>query len=492
MDTAHYRELLARFSKARVLVVGDIYLDENVYGVVTGVSLEAPIPIYEVHERKHNPGAAGNAACNVAALGAKTYMIGYVGNDVNADIVRKEFAVRNVDTSGLVVHPTRATNTYGKLRAGGFNIPTQEILRTDTPTPVFVEGDVEDKIIANIRARAKDVDAIIVTDQVKSVATRRVLDAVVECAKQHKLITVGDSRGRAGEFHGFDVMVPNDREAGIGTDIDVIDEETLNAAGKALLKVCKNAAVTRGQHGIRVFSADGSMADFPTQVEPSSVVDVTGAGDTVTAAVTVTLVAGGSLHDAAVIGNYAAGVAVAQRGVVTVPIAQLERAMFSASGPAKLKSLDDLQSELERLRGEGKRIVWTNGCFDILHVGHISYLQRAAALGDLLVVGLNSDASVRKLKGPDRPIIDEMERAFVLSALECIGLVTIFDDESPLEVIKQLKPDIYAKGGDYTIDTIVQPERKAVESYGGKIAILPAVEGRSTTSIISRIAKDSK
>ncbi|NUM52487.1 MAG: D-glycero-beta-D-manno-heptose 1-phosphate adenylyltransferase [Candidatus Hydrogenedentes bacterium] len=490
MDTSHYRDLLARFSKARVLVVGDIYLDENVYGIVTGVSLEAPIPIYEVHERKHNPGAAGNAACNVAALGAKTSMVGYVGNDVNADIVRKEFAVRNVDTSGLVVHPTRATNTYGKLRAGGFNIPTQEILRTDTPTPVFIEGDVEDRIIANIRARAKDVDAIVVTDQVKSVATRRVLDAVVACAKEHKLLTVGDSRGRAGEFHGFDVMVPNDREAGIGTGIDVVDEETLNAAGKALLNVCKNAAVTRGQHGIRVFAADGSISDHPTTVDPASVVDVTGAGDTVTAAVAVTLVAGGSLSDAAVIGNYAAGVAVAQRGVVTVPIAQLERAMFSASGPAKLKPLDELKAELERLRAEGKRVVWTNGCFDILHVGHISYLQRAAALGDVLVVGLNSDASVRKLKGPDRPIIDEMERAFVLSALECVGLVTIFNDESPLDLIKQLKPDIYAKGGDYTIDTIVQPERRAVESYGGKIAILPAVAGRSTTSIISRIARN--
>lgn len=492
MDTSHCRDLLARFSKARVLVVGDIYLDENVYGVVTGVSLEAPIPIYEVHERKHNPGAAGNAACNVAALGAKTYVIGYVGNDVNADIVRKEFAVRNVDTSGLVVHPTRATNTYGKLRAGGFNIPAQEILRTDTPAPVFIEGGVEDQIIANIRARAMDVDAIVVTDQVKSVATRRVLDTVVDCAKQHKLLTVGDSRGRAGDFHGFDVMVPNDREAGIGTGIEVVDEASLNAAGKALLKVCKNAAVTRGQHGIRVFAADGSIGDFPTTVDPTSVVDVTGAGDTVTAAVAVTLVAGGSLHDAAVIGNYAAGVAVAQRGVVTVPIGQLEHAMFSASGPAKLKSLDDLQAELKRLRGEGKRVVWTNGCFDILHVGHISYLQRAAALGDLLVVGLNSDASVRKLKGPDRPIIDEMERAFVLSALECVGLVTIFDNETPLDLIKQLKPDIYAKGGDYTIDTIVQPERRAVESYGGKIAILPAVAGRSTTSIISRIAKDGK
>ncbi|MBM3290968.1 MAG: D-glycero-beta-D-manno-heptose 1-phosphate adenylyltransferase, partial [Candidatus Hydrogenedentes bacterium] len=308
--------------------------------------------------------------------------------------------------------------------------------------------------------------------------------------KQHKLITIGDSRGRAGEFRGFDVMVPNDREAGIGTGIDVVDESTLNAAGAALLKICKSAAVTRGQHGIRVFAADGSVEDFSAQVDPGAVVDVTGAGDTVTAAVAVTLVAGGSLCDAAVVGNYAAGVAVAQRGVVTVPLVHLERAMFSASAPAKLKPLDELKTEIERLRGEGKRVVWTNGCFDILHVGHISYLQRAAALGDVLVVGLNSDASVRALKGPDRPIVNEMDRAFVLSALECIGLVTIFSDESPLELIKVLRPDVYAKGGDYSIDTIVQPERRAVESYGGTIAILPAVEGRSTTSIVSRIAKD--
>lgn len=485
-----YRELLARFAKARVLVVGDIYLDENVYGVVTGVSLEAPIPIYEVHERRHNPGAAGNAACNVAALGAKTYMVGYVGNDTNADVVRKEFAIRNVDTSGVVVHPTRPTNTYGKLRAGGFNIPTQEILRTDTPTPVFIEGEVEDQIIANIWARAPEVDAIVVTDQVKSVATRRVLDAVVKCAEQYKLITVGDSRGRAGEFHGFDVMVPNDREAGIGTGIDVVDDATLNEAGRSLLKICKNALVTRGRHGIRLFGSDGAVEDFPTTVDPASVVDVTGAGDTVTAAVAVTLVAGGTLRDAAVIGNYAAGVAVAQRGVVTVPLAQLEQAMFGQSGPAKLKTIDELKSEIEQLHNEGKRVVWTNGCFDILHLGHITYLQKAAALGDVLIVGLNSDASVRAIKGPDRPIINEMDRAFVLSALECVGYVTIFHEESPLEILKRLQPDVYAKGGDYTLDTIVQTERRAVEAYGGKIAILPAVEGRSTTNIIARITKD--
>lgn len=490
MDLNHFRDLLSRFEKARVLVVGDIYLDENVYGVVTGVSLEAPIPIYEVHRRKYNPGAAGNAACNVAALGAKTYMVGYVGNDVNADIVRREFAVRNVDTSGLVVHPTRATNTYGKLRAGGFNIPTQEILRTDTPTPVFVEGEVEDQIIANIRARAPEVDAIVVTDQVCSVATERVLSEVVALAKKHKLITVGDSRSRAGAFKDFDIIVPNDREAGIGAGIDVVDEATLHAAGKKLLTICKNAVITRGAQGISVFAADGSVTDVPITVAPEAVVDVTGAGDTVTAAVTVTMVAGGTLKDAAIVGNTAAGVAVAQEGVVTVPKVQLERALLSKSGPAKLKTIEELESLIRTLRESGKRVVWTNGCFDIVHVGHITYLQKAASLGDVLVVGLNSDASVREVKGPGRPIVPEHERAVVLSALECVGYVVLFSEPSPMPYLEALQPDVYAKGGDYTLDTIVQEERRLVESYGGKIAIIAGVEGRSTTNIIARITQE--
>lgn len=491
MNAERCRELLSRFSTARVLVVGDIYLDENVYGIVTGVSLEAPIPIYEVHERRYNPGAAGNAACNVAALGAKTWMVGYVGNDVNAGIVRREFEMRNVDVSGLVVHPTRATNTYGKLRAGGYNIPTQEILRTDTPTPVFVEGEVEDQIIANIRERAPNVDAIVVTDQVASVATRRVLDEVVAIAKQYKVLTVGDSRSRAGEFRGFDVMVPNDREAGLGAGIEVKDEETLHSAARAMLRVCRNAVITRGAKGITAFGEDGSVTDIPVAVSPSSVVDVTGAGDTVTAAVAVALVAGATIQEAAFMGNAAAGVAVAKPGVVTVPLSELERALVGKRGPAKLKTIEELKAEVERLRREGKTVVWTNGCFDILHVGHITYLQKSAALGDVLIVGLNSDESVRAVKGPDRPIISEEERAIVLSALECVGMVTIFSEESPLQILKTLQPDVYAKGGDYTIDTIVQSERRAVEAYGGRIEILPGVQGRSTTKIIAKIAQET-
>jgi D-beta-D-heptose 7-phosphate kinase/D-beta-D-heptose 1-phosphate adenosyltransferase len=490
MNLERYRDLLSRFEKAHVLVVGDIYLDENVYGVVTGISLEAPIPIYEVQRRKYNPGAAGNAACNVAALGAKTFMVGYVGNDVNADIVRREFEIRNVDTSGLVVHPTRATNTYGKLRAGGFNIPTQEILRTDTPTPVFIEGEVEDQIIANIKARAPEVDAIVVTDQVCSVVTERVLREVVEIAKQHNLITVGDSRSRAGAFKDFEIIVPNDREAGIGAGIDVTDEKTLHEAGKKLLTICKNAVVTRGAQGITVFAADGSVTDVPITVAPESVVDVTGAGDTVTAAVTVTMVAGGTLAEAAVVGNTAAGVAVAQEGVVTVPKSQLERALLSKSGPAKLKTIDELKDIVAALRESGKKIVWTNGCFDIVHVGHITYLQKAASLGDVLIVGLNSDESVRSVKGPGRPIVPEVERAIVLSALECVGFVVLFSEPSPMPYLEALRPHVYAKGGDYTLKTIVQEEGRLVESYGGAIEIIPGVEGRSTTNIIAQIASD--
>ncbi len=482
-----YAELIDRFREARVMVVGDIYLDENVYGAVTSVSLEAPIPVYEVHERRHNPGAAGNAACNVASLGATTYMVGYVGDDVNAGIVRHEFAVRSVNTEFVVTAPERPTNTYGKLRAGGFNIPTQEILRTDTPSPTFISGALEEQIMANIEKLAPQVDAIVVVDQVSSVATARVLETVVACARKYKLLTVGDSRSRAGALQGFDVVVPNDREAGIGTGIDVVDEASLEAAATRLLKAAKSALITRGPEGIRIYRPNQKPVDVPITISPDAVVDVTGAGDTVTAAVTLTLIAGGSHEDAAVLGNAAAGVAVVQPGVVTVSNGELRDALAASGAPAKLKTTDTLKHILEGLRKDGKRVVWTNGCFDIIHVGHITYLQRAAALGDILVVGLNSDASIKQIKGADRPIIPQENRAIVLAAFECVDYIVLFDDATPMKQLEVLKPDVYAKGGDYSIDTIVQEERRLVEGYGGEIAIIPGVEGQSTTRIISQM-----
>ena len=488
MGQDRYLELLEKFKSLRVMAVGDIYLDEVVYGKVTEVSLEAPIPVYEVHRKRHNPGAAGNAACNAASLGATVFMVGVVGADVNAGIVKHEFEARNVNTDYLVSDPARPTNTYGKLRAGGHNTPTQEILRTDTPKPVMIAGDVEAQVVAKIEALAPSVDAIMIGDQVSATLSEKVLETIVACAEKHGLKTLADSRKRAGIFKGIDVVVPNDAEAGLAAGIEVKGDADLEVAGRHLLKTEKNAMITLGPQGIGIFSPGKPMVKVP--IQPVQVVDVTGAGDTVAAAVILTLAAGGSLEEAAFLGNTAAGIAVAQEGVVTVSNAEVVQAIVSGGAPAKLKNLPQLKRIIESLKREGKKIVWTNGCFDIIHVGHISYLMRAGELGDILLVGLNSDQSVHSNKGPSRPVNHELDRAVILSAFECVDYIVLFDDKTPMRLLEELQPDIYAKGGDYTIDTIVQEERQLVEGYGGSIAIIPGVEGQSTTNIVEKLQQE--
>jgi D-beta-D-heptose 7-phosphate kinase/D-beta-D-heptose 1-phosphate adenosyltransferase len=489
-DRARLLSLLEQFPRFTILTVGDIYLDENVLGRVTEVSLEAPIPVFEVVERRYNPGAAGNAACNAASLGAKVYMVGVVGTDPNANVVREEFEKRGVDTSGIVADPARATSTYGKLRAGGHNTPLQEVLRMDTPRPKPLTGDVEAAVIAEIRRLSPDCQGILLGDQVSSTITPAVLDAVREMARTHNLVTVADSRARAGMFNDIDIVVPNDTEAGLAAGVEVKDEASLLEAGHFLTQSAHNAFVTRGPNGISIFTREG-MVDH-VAAGPVTAVDVTGAGDTVAAAVLLARVAGGSLRECAALGNLAAGIAVTQAGVVTVSRAEVEEALAGRKGPAKLKSLAQLQPLVKKLQAEGKKVVWTNGCFDILHAGHIAYLIHARQEGDVLVMGLNSDASVRAIKGPERPVINEHDRAIVLSALTCVDYLLLFDDPSPARLIEALHPDVYVKGGDYTIDTINQEERKLVESYKGRIAILPGVEGQSTTSIINKIQQEAQ
>ncbi len=491
MDKQRCLELLEAFKSVRVMAIGDIYLDEYVYGKITEISLEAPIPVFEVQERRYNPGAAGNAACNAASLGGKVIMVGVVGKDANASIIRREFSVRNVDVSGLVEDAKRPTNTYGKWRAGGHNIPSQETWRTDTPKPVMISGDIEAQVIDKIRAIAPNVDAIMIGDQASATISDKVLAAILECAEKYNLKTVADSRARAGFFKGVDLITPNDKEAGLAAGIDIKDEASLNEAGKRLVKLAKNAMITLGPDGIACFSADGTVEKVG--IRPVQAVDVTGAGDTVTAAATLALVAGASLSEAANLGNLAAGIAVVQPGVVTVSNAEVCDILNEGEHAAtdKLKTVEQMQAIMKRLKREGKRIVWTNGCFDILHVGHILYLQEARKQGDIMVVGLNSDASVRENKGPDRPVVCENDRAQVLSALECVDYIVLFDEKTPMPLLRLLQPDVYAKGGDYTLDTIVQEERKIVESYGGKIAIIPGRAGQSTTCIINKIAGKS-
>lgn len=491
MDKQRYLELLQAFNSVRVMAIGDIYLDEYVYGKITEISLEAPIPVFEVQERRYNPGAAGNAACNAAALGGQVTMVGVVGKDANAGIVKREFAVRNVDVSGLVEDENRPTNTYGKWRAGGHNIPSQETWRTDTPKPTMITGDIEAQLIEKIRSLAPSMDAIMIGDQASATISDQVLAVILECAEKYNLKTVADSRARAGFFKGIDLITPNDSEAARASGVKIKDEASLREAGKQLVTLSKNAMITLGPDGIACFDTDGAMKKVG--IRPVKAVDVTGAGDTVTAAATLALVAGASLTEAATLGNLAAGIAVVQQGVVTVSNAEVCDVLNEGEhAPTdKLKTLEQLQTIMKRLKREGKRVVWTNGCFDILHVGHILYLQEARKQGDIMVVGLNSDASVRENKGADRPVVCESDRAQVLSALECVDYIIIFDDKAPMPLLEKLQPDVYAKGGDYTLDTIVQEERQLVESYGGAIAIIPGRQGQSTTCIINKITGKS-
>lgn len=488
MDTKRCLELLKQFEKVRLLAIGDIYLDEYVYGIVTEISLEAPIPVVEVQERRYNPGASGNAACNAASLGAQVTMLGVIGTDTNGGIIKREFEARKVNVDHLIEDPKRPTNTYGKWRAGGHNIPTQEMLRTDTPKPTMIDGDVEQQLIDKIKLLAPQVDAIMIGDQVSATISDRVLETIVACAKEHDLITTADSRARAGFFKDITLITPNDMEAALASGIEITDDASLEEAGKALLNQTEKVMITLGPDGIACFSQEKGMEKV--SVRPVKAVDVTGAGDTVIAAATLALTRGATLAEAAWLGNLAAGVAVTQTGVVTVSNEEVCDALVEGA-PVRLekqKSREQLQAVLKRLKREGKRIVWTNGCFDILHVGHIMYLQKARDEGDIMVVGLNSDASVKGIKGPDRPVVDENDRAQVLAALECVDYIVIFDEKTPLPLLTLLQPDVYAKGGDYTVDTIDQEERVAVESYGGKIAIIPGEEGKSTTWIIDKIA----
>ena len=478
------RQLFAKFDGLRVIVVGDVYLDEISRGLMTGTSLETPVPIIEIAERRYNPGAAGNAACNFATLGARTRMIGVVGADNNAQILREELAKFGVDTSHLVTDFARPTNTYGKLLARAAHGVPQEILRSDTPTPPPLSAVLEREVIEAIQDAATTADAIVVVDQVGSVAIEGVLEAITEVAKERNLLTVADSRGRIGRFPGFRVAVPNDGELGDSFGIDAHTRDGFIKAGKRLLEVCESGLITCGERGITGVTTQGM---FTSPALARRVVDVTGAGDTVTAAVTLALLAGATLEEAAYVGNAAAAVAVAQPGVVTVTREEVIDFIAGGGQSEKVQPLPALKLTLAKLRAAGKRVVWTNGCFDIIHAGHVSYLERAAGEGDVLVVGLNSDRSVRAVKGPDRPIVPEAERAIILGAFEAVDYVTVFDDASPLGAIDTLRPDVYAKGGDYTVDTINQEERRLVEGYGGRIAIIPGVDGRSTTNIVRRL-----
>jgi D-beta-D-heptose 7-phosphate kinase/D-beta-D-heptose 1-phosphate adenosyltransferase len=477
------RAALERGRGARVLVVGDLMLDEYVWGSVERVSPEAPVQVLDWVSHHDGLGGAANVAQNLVALGCEVWLAGVVGDDDKGARLRHILAEQGAHVDDVLTDAQRPTTTKLRVMAG-----SQQILRIDREFRHRLSDELQQTLIERIAARLPQVDGVICSDYAKGVLTREVLSATRRNAQTHGRQVLADPKGTDyTRYLGFDIVTPNRKELEAAAGIGAVTDDEIVHAGTKVLNEIRGAAllVTRGKDGMSLLRSERPPVHIPTAAR--EVFDVTGAGDTVIAAFAMALFRGADMEAAAQLANRAAGLEVAKLGAA--PVGYRELAQELEGGPhyegTKILPAADLVRVVSRARGQGKRVVFTNGCFDILHVGHIELLRRSRALGDLLVVGINSDDSVRRLKGEKRPLIGQNERAHVLAALDSVDLVGVFGEDTPLALIDALRPDVLVKGGDYSLDEVVG--REQVEAWGGRVELVPVVEGFSTTDLVRRI-----
>jgi len=472
-------------SSARVLCVGDVMLDRFVYGAVDRVSPEAPIPILRIERESAMLGGAGNVAANVMALGAGCRFISVIGDDGAGAELRRLVAGELGDDAGMVAQPGRQTTVKTRFIGG-----RQQLLRADAETVAPIAADSANLVSGMVRDALFDVGAVILSDYGKGVLTDKLLARVIAVARTAGLPVVVDPKGSDyRRYKGASIVTPNRKELMEATGMPADTDEQVAAACRRIIETCGIDAVlaTRSERGMSVVTKDGLVAHLPA--EAREVFDVSGAGDTVVATLTAALSAGVPLEDAARLANLAAGIVVGKVGTAVVRAPELLEALHTQEwrhGEAKVATREQAAECAERWRLRGKRVGFTNGCFDLLHPGHVSLLSQAKAACDVLVVGLNSDESVQRLKGPTRPVQSETARATVLASMAPVDLVVIFGEDTPEQLIKALRPDVLVKGADYTIDKVVGAD--FVQSYGGKVVLADLVAGQSTTNTIKRMA----
>jgi D-beta-D-heptose 7-phosphate kinase/D-beta-D-heptose 1-phosphate adenosyltransferase len=483
MDRKKIESLFSRTASIRCLVVGDLMLDEYLWGKAERISPEAPVQVVDVLREELRLGGAGNVVNNLAALGVQVAVCSVVGDDENGWSLLKEFGRRNVDIDSIFLDPHRRTSRKTRVVAAN-----QQIVRIDRETRASLTADFENKVCQWIAHHANEFQVIVLSDYNKGVLTPSVIATVVDSAAANGITVLVDPKGADFDrYSGATILTPNRKEAEAASGIIIRDQETLARAAEAIMKSVGllHLLITRSEEGMSLFSGNGEVVHIPTVAR--EVFDVSGAGDTVLATLAVGIASGLTMDEAARLANIAAGIAVGKLGTSIVTPEEIINAVALAhrDSDSKIKTLDVLTAVIKAEKARDRRIVFTNGCFDLLHAGHVKYLQKARCLGDILVLGLNSDASVRRLKGEKRPLIGEEERAHILAALDCIDYVIIFGEDTPLELITALKPDILAKGGDYTLEGVVG--RDFVEAYGGRVELVSFVDGKSTSNIIERV-----
>lgn len=478
-------EILKRFGGQKILVVGDIMLDRYVRGAVDRISPEAPVPVLKVKEEASTPGGAGNVALNLKTLGASVELIGALGKDPEGDEVVQFLRENDIGMGGIVRDNDKPTTTKTRLIAGN-----QQIGRIDKEADTLTRESIErslvksvDRIISRFKPKG-----IIISDYSKGVISERLLSHIIKLANDRGIFVTVDPKGESYDrYRGTDAITPNLREAELASGIKIKDDETLKEAAEKIIERTEShfVLITRGGDGISYFSKHGEHGTVPSH--PVEVFDVTGAGDTAASVFTLAFLASYLLEEAVKIANAAAGIVVSRIGTASVTQSDINAhfAKEEEKEKSKISTRSALAKTLAGMRAMGRKIVFTNGCFDLFHTGHLKLLREARKLGNTLVVAINSDESVRKLKGAGRPYITQADRLILLAALDCVDYLVVFKEDTPLELIKELKPDILVKGGDYKLEDVVGG--KFVKSYGGRVKIVPLVKGVSTSSLAEKI-----
>jgi len=482
LDLSGLQRLLDQGAGATLLCVGDLMVDRYVHGEVARISPEAPIPVLSRKLQTAMLGAAGNVARNVSALGAQAVLIGVVGDDDEAHSAAALIAQASGVEGRLVAAPGRRTTVKTRFVCGG-----QQLLRVDWEDDAPVCASVEADLAAALEATSA-FRAILISDYAKGVVTPTVMGACLAAAQRLNCPVIVDPKGDFAKYGPVDLIKPNAKELSAATGLPTgTDEEVRIALAQALADcTAKALLVTRAGQGMSLMTRGGEVRHFRARAR--MVFDVSGAGDTCLAALGLAYASGAALEEAVELAILASGVVVGKAGAATVTPSELvdaELAGRMAPAEAKVAMADQAAETVARWRAKGLRIGFTNGCFDILHRGHVAYLNQARAWCDRLVVGLNSDASVRALKGEGRPVNPLESRALVLAGLSCVDLVTPFDAATPIDLITSLRPDVLVKGADYSVEQVVGFD--VVQAYGGEVRLADIVDGYSTTAAIARM-----
>jgi len=485
-DLSALADRVAQIHATPVLCIGDVMLDRFVYGSVERVSPEAPIPVVAIERETAMLGGAGNVVRNLVALGAAPAFVSVIGDDAPGREIGRLVGEHEAIDPCLLVENGRKTTIKTRFFASH-----QQLLRADAETRAPIREATRDRLLARVEAALPRAGAMVLSDYGKGVLPPEVSAQLIARARAAGVPVVVDPKGADySHYRGAALVTPNRKELVEATGMPVGSDDEVVAAARAVIERCGIEAVlvTRSQDGMTLVTARGSVDHLPA--EAREVFDVSGAGDTVVATLAAAIASGAPLAEGARLANVAAGIVVGKVGTAVAYADELVGALHHGeitAGEAKIASRTQAVEGLDRWRRKGLKVGFTNGCFDLIHPGHVSLLSQAKAACDRLVVGLNSDASVRRLKGPTRPVQSETARATVLASLAAVDMVVVFGEDTPRDLIEALRPDVLVKGADYTVDTVVGAD--LVHGWGGRVLLAELIDGQSTTNTIRRMTE---